>query len=120
MTPSLYDADFVDWTAHMAELLRAGRFDELDIEHLAEEIEDLGKRDRKEVRCHLGRMLMHLIMESVQPEGDGPAWRAPIIDGRHEIWLNLEDSPSLRGHLETHLADTYVDAVKDAIYVLNL
>jgi len=63
---------------------------------------------------------MHLIMESVQPEGDGPAWRAPIIDGRHEIWLNLEDSPSLRGHLETHLADTYVDAVKDAIYVLNL
>jgi len=42
MTPSLYDADFVVWTAHMAELLRAGRLDELDIEHLAEEIEDLG------------------------------------------------------------------------------
>src|SRR5215468_6367608 len=105
MTPSLYDADFVVWTAHMAELLRAGRLDELDIEHLAEEIEDLGKRDRKAVRSQLGRMLMHVIKQKMQPERDGSSWRASIIHARREIRMDIKDSPSLRRDLENHLAE---------------
>jgi hypothetical protein len=48
-TKSLYDTDFVEWTARTAELLREGRFDEVDLEHLAEEVEDLGRSDRAAV-----------------------------------------------------------------------
>ena len=44
VTKSLYDTDFVEWTAHAVELLRQRRFDEIDLENLIEEIEDLGKR----------------------------------------------------------------------------
>jgi len=117
---SLYDVDFFEWTAHMAELLRAGRFDELDIENLAEEIEDLGKRDRKGVRSQLGRMLKHLIKQKMQPERDGSSWRASIVDAREEILLDLEDSPSLRRDLETQLAKIYVRAVNAAIDEMNL
>ena len=117
---SLYDVDFFEWTAHMAELLRAGRLDELDIEHLAEEIEDLGNRDRKAVSSQLGRMLMHMIKQKMQPERDGSSWRASIVDARREIRLDIKDSPSLRRYLENHLAEIYTDAVNDAIDEMNL
>src|SRR5580700_894552 len=60
-TKTLYDTDFVEWTAHTAELLREGRLDAVDLEHLAEEIEDLGKSDRHTVLSHLHRLLLHQI-----------------------------------------------------------
>jgi Domain of unknown function DUF29 len=117
---SLYDVDFFEWTAHMAELLRAGRFDELDIENLAEEIEDLGKRDRKAVRSQLVRMLMHMIKQQVQPERDGSSWRASIVNARLEIQQDIEDSPSLRRDLENQLARIYTRAVNAAIDEMQL
>ena len=52
-TKTLYDTDFAEWSARTAELLRAGRYDELDIENVAEEIESLGKAERKSVRAQL-------------------------------------------------------------------
>lgn len=55
---SLYDIDFVEWTERTAALLREGRFDEIDIEHAAEEIEDLGKSQRSSVNAQLSRMLI--------------------------------------------------------------
>jgi hypothetical protein len=49
MTSNLYDEDFFEWTRRNAELLRAGQLQQADIEHIAEEIEDMGKRDRREL-----------------------------------------------------------------------
>ena len=68
----LYDRDFLEWTARNAELLRAGRLKEADLEHIAEEIEDLGKGQRHEVRSGLRVLLMHLIKWQSQPEKRGP------------------------------------------------
>jgi hypothetical protein len=117
---SLYDTDFVEWTAKTAALLREGRIDEIDIKNLAEEIEDLGKSDRSAVRSQLGRMIMHLIKQKMQPERDGSSWRNSVVDARREIRVRIEDSPSLRRHLRQNLEKIYTAAVQDAVEEMQL
>ena len=113
-TKSLYDTDFAEWTAQTAELLRQGRFDAVDMESLAEEIEDLGKNQRAAVRSQMLRLLKQLIKQRIQPARDGSSWRISIVSARDEIQLRLEDSPSLRRHLLDTLQATYDMAVKSA------
>lgn len=115
-----YDVDFVEWTAQMAELLREGRFAELDIEHLAQEIEDLGKRDGRSVDSQLRRMLLHLIKLRIQPKRAGSSWRHSILDARDKIEGLLADSPSLRRKLESQREKIYRRAVVDALAETNL
>jgi len=119
-TKTDYDADFVEWTARTAGLLREGRFAEVDLEHLAEEIEDLGKREAREVRSHLRRMLVQLIKLRIQPQHERDSWRHSVIDAHIEIDGRLEDSPSLRGHLEENLEKIYCKAVTHALRETNL
>ena len=92
----LYDRDFVEWTVRNAELLRAGRLEEADIEHIAEEIEDMGKRQRHELRSRLRILLIHLLKWQAQPERRGPSWIATIGAQRAEI-------PKLRRLVETDI-----------------
>jgi len=99
----------------MAQLLREGRFEEADLEHIAEEIEDLGKSDQSAVRSQLRRLLMHLIKQTIQPEKAGTSWRSSIVNARQEIDDKLEISPSLRRFLAEGLQKSYRRAVKDAL-----
>lgn len=115
-TKTLYDTDFVEWTAHVAEMLRHGRLDEIDLEHIAEEIEDLGKSERSAVRSQLHRMMMHLIKQRIQPEKSGSSWRRSIAEGRAEVEFRLEDSPSLRRYAEQNLESIWHKAVKNALF----
>lgn len=114
-TKTLYNTDFAEWAARTAELVRAGRIEEVDLMHLAEEIEDLGKCERKAVRSQLRRMLLHLIKQEIQPDRDGATWRASVADARQEIVDDLADSPSLRPYLEVHLQEIYRQAVALAV-----
>jgi hypothetical protein len=114
-TKTLYDTDFVEWTERTAALLRAGRFAEADIEHAAEEIEDLGKSERSAIASQLHRMLKHLAKQRIQPERDGASWRRSITDGRSEIVYRLDDSPSLLRYAEKNLQQIYRRAVRDAL-----
>ena len=115
LTKTLYETDFVEWADHTAELLRQGKFHEVDLEHLIEEVEGLAGSDRHAVRSQLTRLLMHLIKERIQPERAGSSWRTSIVDARREIRLKLEASPSLRPYLNTIVAEDYHEAVKDAL-----
>jgi hypothetical protein len=92
---ALYETDFVAWTHQTAELVRKGRLGEIDLEVLAEEIEDLGKSERSAIRSHLTRMMMHLIKQRIQPERNSASWRTSIIDARMQILAKIEDSPRL-------------------------
>jgi hypothetical protein len=115
ITKTLYDTDFAEWTAHTAELLRQGKFDELDLEHVVEEIEDLGKRDFRAAESQLQRMLVHLIKQKIQPERDGASWQGSIANAQEELLRNFRDSPSLRRRLSGEIANIYTGAVRIAL-----
>ena len=108
----LYNQDFFEWTTHNAELLRAGRFSEADITHIAEEIEDMGKSQRKELGSRLRVLMIHLLKWKFQPEHRSPSWEQTIDLQRAEIEDLLEYMPSLRGTLPDTLARIYPRAVR--------
>ncbi len=115
-----YDADFFEWTQRTAALLRQRRFDELDLEHAAEEIEDMGKRDLKEVNSRLQLVLVHLLKWKWQPRRRSVSWRSTLVTQRLEIEVDLEDSPSLRSRMAASLERTYQRAAKRAVVETGL
>jgi len=112
---ALYDIDFYSWTQRTAALLRAHRFDEIDVEHAAEEIEDMGKRDLKELNSRVQVLLLHLLKWQNQPDGRSPSWQTTIVTQRIEIEALLRQSPSLRPKLTSELVQNYANAVKRAV-----
>jgi hypothetical protein len=118
-TQTLYDTDFAEWADRTAELLRARRFGDIDWESVVEEIETLGRSERAAVRSQLRRMLAHLIKQRIQPEGDGASWRSSVANARFEIRNDIQDSPSLRRHLEDNLQVIYRDAAEEALIQMN-
>ncbi len=80
-----YDRDVILWSQEQARLLRAGRFAELDIEHLADEIEDVGKSEKRELVSRMAVLLAHLIKWSRQPESRTKGWRATISHQRNTV-----------------------------------
>jgi uncharacterized protein DUF29 len=103
---TLYDEDFVAWSKQQAEALRAARTSSWIWENLAEEIESLGKSDRRQLTSQVRRILRHLLKleasPAIQPQ---PGWRATIINARREIAGILRDSPSLRREVEGLIAE---------------
>jgi hypothetical protein len=93
-----YDQDFYTWTQEQAALLREGAWQDLDVINLAEEIESLGKNDRRALGSHLRNLMLHLLKWHYQAREEGPStsWRSSIRNARADIAVLLEDSPSLR------------------------
>jgi hypothetical protein len=110
----LYDADFYEWCITMAELLRAGRIDQVDIEHVAEEIEDLGKSQYRELDSRTTVLILHLLKARYQPGKHTCSWDQTIRDRRIEIRGLLRYNPSLRRALAGAPARVYNDAVDKA------
>jgi Domain of unknown function DUF29 len=113
-TKTLYDTDFAVWSSHTAELLRAGRVGEVDLEHVAEEIEDLGKSERSAVASLLFQIILHQATRKIQPERDGASWRHSIVTSQFNIERKLEDSPSLTRFLADNLESVYLRAARGA------
>src|SRR5580700_9501678 len=95
-TAELYDADFAEWTRQNAELLRSGCASEADLEHIAEEIEDMGKRERRSLHNRFVRLIEHLLKWRHQPERRGASWARTIIVQRRGIQRLLKENPSFR------------------------
>jgi hypothetical protein len=116
---SLYDRDFFEWTVRNAELLRQGCVAEADLEHIAEEIEDLGTRYRHEVKSRLVVLVKHLLKWSLQPqrrftESGASSWLSTIREQRRQLTDLLEEAPSLKRYAEEALRDAHRHAVKEA------
>jgi hypothetical protein len=112
--PSLYHADFVQWSDMTAQLLKEGRFDDIDLTHLIEEVEDLGNRHRDALESQLTRLLMHLLKWQFQPQQRSGSWEGSIKESRKQLKRLIRKYPSLRLHLENCWAECYQDAVEDA------
>jgi Domain of unknown function DUF29 len=120
---TLYDNDFYSWALESARALREGRFAELDIEHIAEELEGMGKERKRALQSQLARLLAHLLKWSQQPESRawcGNSWRASIRDARREIEEILEENPGLKPHLPELFGKAYPKGVNRAIADTNL
>ena len=107
----LYERDFYAWTQHQAEVLRSlpvtdNRFDR---EHVAEEIEDLGKSERHSVESQIARVLEHFLKLAYSP-ADRPryGWMRSIVEARRQIKRTL--TATLRRHAEDEFAELYEDA----------
>ena len=98
--PSLYERDFSLWIEQQAALLREKRLDELDVANLLEEIEWMGRKDKKSIKSNLVIVLLHLLKHEFQPKRRSRRWLDSILEHRQRLRDDLEESPSLRGHLE--------------------
>ncbi|MDG2991692.1 DUF29 domain-containing protein [Candidatus Synechococcus calcipolaris G9] len=108
---ALYDTDFYGWIQEQGALLRSGKFDQLDLQHLIEEIDSLGRQEQRELRNRLGILLGHLLKWHYQPKGRSKSWRATIGEQRRRILEHLSENPSLKPYLATAIAKAYGDGL---------
>jgi len=114
MSSTLYDHDFYAWTNEQAGLLRTGKLSEADLEHIAEEIESMGKSEKRELISRLTVLLLHLLKWEFQPMRRGASWRLSIANTRDALTDHLADNPSLQNVLEASVANAYRRARRDA------
>jgi hypothetical protein len=112
---ALYDQDFYAWSNEQAALLRAGRLGQADIEHIAEEIESMGKTEKRELISRLTVLLLHLLKWRFQAPKRVASWEASIRVQRNRLADHLDDNPSLKPLLPKALSAAYRDAVLEAV-----
>ncbi|MBO1068675.1 MAG: DUF29 domain-containing protein [Dolichospermum sp. DEX189] len=115
---TLYEQDFYLWIQTTLTLLRERKLEQLDIENLIEEIDSMGRREKKELKTRLVVLIEHLLkLQYWTEEKDYNArgWRNTVVEQRRQIAYTLADSPSLKGILDDVFLDCYTDARNDTI-----
>ena len=108
-----YETDIVAWANEQAALLRSGDMSAIDIEHIAEEIEDVGKSEQRELSSRMSVLLAHLLKWQFQPSHRGISWEATIHTQRNNIARRIRKTPSLKVSLSD--TDWWADAWDDAV-----
>jgi hypothetical protein len=111
---SLYDTDYLIWIKTTVEKLRVHDYSNIDWENLIEEIEDMGRSERRSLESNLIVVLTHLLKWLYQPELRSGSWKGSIVEHRRRIRKALKESPSLKPYLEEVFAECYLDAVEQA------
>lgn len=114
MSKILYETDYLKWIETTVAKLRLGDYSHIDWENLIEEIEDMGRSERKSFKSNLVILLMHLLKWQYQPDLRSGSWKGSIVEHRRRIREALKDSPSLKPFLAEVFAECYVDAVEQA------
>ena len=109
---SAYEKDTYAWAMDQAHRLRTG--EALDVENLAEEIEDLGKRQKSYLLNNLAILLAHMLKFDYQPDQRTKSWTYTIIEHRRRINRHLKDNPSLQAVIPEILQEAYIDATLKA------
>ena len=112
-----YEKDVVAWAMEQAALLRSGQLSALDIEHIAEEIEDVGKSEKRELASRMAVLLSHLLKWQHQPGRRGSSWTRTLKEQRKAIAAAIRQTPSLKVSLSDPdwLAGVWADAVTKAV-----
>ena len=110
MTKDLYDQDYYLWVMRTIELLNQKKFSELDLTNLVEEIEDMGKSEKKSITSNLRILLMHLLKYKYQSDKRTNSWLFTIVEHRKRLQEAFKVSPSLRRYYEEVFLDCYQDA----------
>lgn len=99
LTRHSIDQDFAAWADQTADLLEEGRFDELDVADLVDEVRGLARNEFHALQSQLDRLVIHLLKWAYQPTKRLTSWEMSIADARNEIAERLNASPSLRSKL---------------------
>jgi len=114
-TLALYDADFYAWTQQQANVLKTGDFSSLDLDNLIDEIESMGKSEKRELESRLEVLLAHLLKWKFQPDFRGRSWQATIKEQRERIADHLKENPSLKSFLPEIYGKTYRYSILKAV-----
>jgi len=109
-TKTLYEQDFNLWLEETVNLLKTRQLSLIDYENLIEEIESMGKRDKKALESNLEQILMHLLKWQYQKNKRSNSWRYSIIEHRNRLKKDFRDSPSLKPYFDNVLEDCYQTA----------
>ncbi len=109
-----YEIDFYSWTQEQANLLKSGQFNSLDIPNLIEEIETMGRSEKRELESRLTVLLLHLLKWKYQEVRRGRSWELSIIEQRLRLAETLEENPGLKSKLGEILTKAYTFAVIQA------
>jgi hypothetical protein len=109
MDRDLYETDIALWAERQADVLRRRANNEIDWENVAEEIEDVARRERDQIKSRLVVLCVHLLKWQFQPKRRSRSWRGSIVEARKRIAGLIEDSPSLRPYPAKALGKAYSD-----------
>ncbi len=123
-----YERDFDSWIQQQITLLKQGKVNEIDIEHLIEELEDMGKSHKRELSSHFKILIAHLLkwefqlkqLSELWEKFKGSSWQQSIIEQRSQIYDMLEENPSLKHQIPASIVKAYPKAVDIAIEETNL
>lgn len=115
MSTELYKHDFNAWVHSQISLLTQGKVSELDIEHLVEELEDMGKSNLNELESRYVILIAHLLKWQFQSDYQGRSWLNSIDEQRVQIGRLLRKFPSLKPKIQEAVEDAYPDALKLAV-----
>ncbi len=110
----LYDEDFYLWLETTAKQLKAGKLAEVDLVNLIEEIECMGRSEKRALKSNLIVVLMHLLKYKYQPEKRTNSWLSTIFEHRRRLQEGLVESPSLKNYFDENFGQCYQDARQQA------
>lgn len=111
---TLYEVDYLRWLETTVEKLRSQDYSSVDWKNLIEEIEDMGRNEKRSLESNLIIIILHLLKWQFQPEHRSGSWEASIIEHRRRIKKAIQESPSLKPYLESIFFESYTEAVKQA------
>lgn len=115
-----YEHDFYGWTQEQAALLRAGRLQDLDIANLIEEVETMGRSEKRALESRLSVLLCHMLKWHYQPARRGNSWNFTIVEQRMKFKKVIADNPGLKPQLQQIINDAYEYAVVKARHETGL
>jgi hypothetical protein len=115
VTPCLYTTDYLQWIETTVEKLREQDYANVDWHNLIEEIEDMGRSERKSLKSNLIVIVLHLLKWQYQPNLRGGSWAGSIVEHRRRVGDAIAESPSLKPYLEQAYLKWYNDALRQAI-----
>jgi hypothetical protein len=107
---NMYEKDLYLWGQEHINLLKQGRLNEIDIEHLIEEIEDMGRSQQHAIYSHQVNLIMHLLKWDYQSNIQSHSWKISILNARISISRLIKNTPSLQESPLKNLNDAYEDA----------
>lgn len=114
MTKIDYEKDYYSWLLATAYLLEEGRFSELDVSNLIDEIESMGKSQKRAIESYLKVLLLHLLKWEYKPSHRSGSWKASIRNSRWGIHKRIKESPSLKNYPKEVIEECYNIARENA------